>query len=181
MAGRASWLALLLPPAAAVAGPAHATVYMTVEAAQRQMFPAATGFAERSVDLSPQQRKAIARASGEHAPKTLQIWEAHQDSKRQGWFVLGRAIGKHDYITFAVALNPDGRIRSVEILEYRETYGGEIRNPRWRKQFVGKGPDAELKLDRDIKNISGATLSCQHVTQGIKALLAAVDLLFVNS
>ena len=68
-------------------------------------------------------------------------------------------------------------VRGLEVLDYRETYGGEIRNPRWRQQFVGKRPGAALKLDGDIKNISGATLSSRHVTDGVRRLLATYDLL----
>ena len=51
---------------------------------------------------------------------------------------------------------------------YRETYGYEIRNDKWRAQFVGKNANSKLKLDDDIKNISGATLSCRHITDGVK-------------
>ena len=41
----------------------------------------------------------------------------------------------------------------------------------WRRQFAGKTARDPLKLDQDIRNISGATLSCRHVTDGIKRLL----------
>ena len=41
----------------------------------------------------------------------------------------------------------------------------------WRAQFVGKRADAPLKLGADIKNISGATLSSKHITDGVKRLL----------
>jgi Na+-transporting NADH:ubiquinone oxidoreductase subunit NqrC len=60
----------------------------------------------------------------------------------------------------------------VEILEYREAYGGEVRGEGWRKQFVGRSHADPVQISRDIKNISGATLSCQHVTDGIRRLLA---------
>ena len=33
-------------------------------------------------------------------------------------------------------------------MDYRETYGGEVRNPKWRAQFIGKTKDAPLKLDQ---------------------------------
>jgi Na+-transporting NADH:ubiquinone oxidoreductase subunit NqrC len=59
----------------------------------------------------------------------------------------------------------------LEILTYRESYGHEIQNARWRAQFTGKNADTHLKLDRNIKNISGATLSCAHVTDGVNRLL----------
>jgi Na+-translocating ferredoxin:NAD+ oxidoreductase RnfG subunit len=47
---------------------------------------------------------------------------------------------------------------------------------KWRAQFVGKTSKSTLKLDSDIKNISGATLSCRHITDGVKRLLAFYEI-----
>jgi FMN-binding protein len=43
------------------------------------------------------------------------------------------------------------------------------------EQFVGKTASAPLKLDADIRNISGATLSSRHVTEGVRRLLATYE------
>ena len=48
----------------------------------------------------------------------------------------------------------------------------EIREALWRAQFIGKRHGAQLALTKDIQNISGATLSCRHITDGVKRLLA---------
>ena len=45
-----------------------------------------------------------------------------------------------------------------------------------RAQFVGKNVSAPLKLSQDIKNISGATLSCRHITDGVKRILATYEI-----
>lgn len=176
MAKSAPWF-IVLPAAIVAAAPAHGTVYLTLEGAQRAMFPRASDFQERSVTLNKAQRAAVSRAAGFAAPKQLRIWDVRQNGQRIGWFMLDRVLGKHDYITYALAIDPAGRVQKVEVLEYRETYGDEIRNENWRRQFIGKTSQSELKLGRDIKNISGATLSSLHVTQGVKRLLAAFDLL----
>jgi FMN-binding domain len=81
-------------------------------------------------------------------------------------------IGKHLVIDYAVALEPDGRVRQVEILEYRESYGGEITAQSWLDQFVGMTGLDPIALDRDIRSISGATLSSRHMTEGVKRILA---------
>ena len=78
---------------------------------------------------------------------------------------------------FDTLISPEGKVLGIEILEYRESYGYEIRNPKWRKQFVGKKPNEPLRLNHDIYNISGATMSCRHVTEGTKRVLATFDLL----
>jgi Na+-transporting NADH:ubiquinone oxidoreductase subunit NqrC len=59
---------------------------------------------------------------------------------------------------------------------YRESYGEQVRNPAWRAQFTGKRHGATLALTKDIKNISGATLSSSHITDGVKRLLATYAL-----
>ena len=92
-----------------------------------------------------------------------------------GWFIVDEVVGKHEYITYAVGLSAAGAVQGIEIMDYRETYGGEVRNPKWRAQFAGKTKDATLQLDKDIKNISGATLSSRHITDGVRRLLAFHD------
>src|SRR5437762_3184999 len=168
MMRRRAFIRLL--PLAALAMPAavHAMVYLTVEQAQSAMFPHQS-LTPAFRQLQPAEIAAIKRASGA-APlsKDLRAWKT-QDG---GWFIVDRVVGKHEFITYAVALTRDGAVRSVEILEYRETYGGEVRNPNWRQQFVGKRFGAPLQLDKDIKNISGATLSSRHVTDAVRRLLA---------
>lgn len=178
----ARWYRII--PAATVAiapVPAAATVYLTIPAAQQALFPGAR-FVEHPLALSDAQRKAIARAA--RAPgydKVQRVWEVRSGSGRIGWFMVDRVIGKHEFITYALALGTDGTVRGVEILEYRETYGGEIRNPKWRQQFVGKRPGSQLQLDKDIKNISGATLSSRHVTDGVRRLLVTYQMLLANA
>ena len=46
-----------------------------------------------------------------------------------------------------------------------------MRELKWRNQFVGKTAASALEVGTDIGNISGATLSVRHVTDGIKRLL----------
>lgn len=165
---RRSWVRLLPIAALALPGSVHATVYLTVDQAQSAMFPRQR-LTPAFRQLQPGEIAAIKKASGV-APlsKDLRAWRS-QDG---GWFIVDRVIGKHEFITYAVALTPDGAVRSVEILEYRETYGGEIRNANWRQQFVGKRFGSPLQLGKDVKNISGATLSSRHVTDGVRRLVA---------
>jgi Na+-transporting NADH:ubiquinone oxidoreductase subunit NqrC len=168
-------------PAAIAPAPVLATVYLSVEQAQQAMFPGSR-FVAHDLVFTPDQRKAIASASHVGSFDNMQhVWDVRQGNSRAGWLIVDRVIGKHDYITYAVALTPDGAVKRVEILEYRETYGGEIRNPAWRQQFVGKRFGAQLQLDKDIKNISGATLSSRHVTDGIRRLLVTYQLLLRNA
>jgi hypothetical protein len=55
-------------------------------------------------------------------------------------------------------------------MSYRESHGGEIRNAAWRRQFERRSDGARLRNAIDIRNIAGATLSCEHVTAGVRYL-----------
>lgn len=168
------WLlvpAVIIP--AVASAPAYAVQYMNVEQAQKMLFPAADGFEVKPLSLTPEQKKAIEDSSGVRVRSgEVKAWRATQGGKSMGWFLLDEVYGKHEFITYAVAIGLDGAVKGVEILDYRETHGGEVNNAKWRAQFVGKKAGDTLKLDEDIKNISGATLSCKHVTDGVKRLLA---------
>jgi Na+-translocating ferredoxin:NAD+ oxidoreductase RnfG subunit len=85
--------------------------------------------------------------------------------------VVERVVGKHEFITVAVGINPNGTVKGIEIMDYRESYGYEVREASWRAQFVGKSASSPLQLSSDIKNTSGATLSSKHVTEGVKRVL----------
>jgi hypothetical protein len=156
-------------PAGLVAVPAfhaaQATQYMSVEEAQRAAFADASAFhAKPALDAS------VASALG--APGwSPAIWQVDGASGPLGWFFVDRVLGKSELITYAVALDTAGAVKSIEILDYRESHGSEVRLAAWRKQFVGKTAKDDVALDRDIKNISGATLSSRHVTEGVHRLL----------
>jgi len=149
-----------------------AAQYMSLEQAQALIFPNAKEFVAAPVNLTPDQVARIERQSGVsvRSPEQ-QVWHARADGKLLGWFIVDRVIGKHELITYAAGINLEGSLRQFQILEYRESYGSQIRFPSWRDQFVGKTAADKVELDTDIVNISGATMSCRHVTEGIKRLL----------
>jgi len=89
-----------------------------------------------------------------------------------GHVAVDDVIGKYELISYAVALYPDASVKQVEILDYRESHGHEIRNTAWRRQFVGKTVQNGIHPGEDIANISGATLSCTHVTDGVRRIAA---------
>jgi hypothetical protein len=161
-------------PLAAVTTSAFATTYLSVEQAQQAIFPGAT-LTEASVTLTDAQKQQVEQKAG--VPVTRREIKAWRVSGG-GLFIVDEVIGKHDLITYAVGFAPDGGVKQVEILDYRESYGYEVRNPNWRRQFVGKTAADPLKLDQDIRNISGATLSCRHVTEGVKRLAATYAVAF---
>ena len=57
-----------------------------------------------------------------------------------GWFIADEVVGKHEFIPFAVALDDQGAVKGIEILEYREAYGGQIRDANCASSLSAGGP-----------------------------------------
>ncbi len=148
------------------------TAWIWLDQAQQAIFPGAK-MTQAFVALTEQQRKEIERRTGVSVRfDEVRLWRVADG----GWFIVDEVVGKHEFITYAIGLNPDGSVKQIEIMDYRESYGYEIRNVEWRNQFVGKTAAAPLKLEGDIRNVSGATLSCRHVTDGVKRVLATYEI-----
>lgn len=155
---------------------AQAKVYLSIEQAQKLMFGSAT-YTHRPIVISDEvQEKMRSASSVSHPFASHRIWR----TSAGGWFIVDEVVGKHEMITYAVGIAPDGAVKQIEILEYRESYGYEVAQDNWRSQFVGKTATSTLKLNKDIQNISGATLSAKHLTDGVKRLLVMHELVLKN-
>ncbi|WHZ11289.1 MAG: putative FMN-binding protein [Burkholderiaceae bacterium] len=175
--------AIVVGVAAAAPIVVYATDYLTLAQAQKLMFPDASQFASQApVLLTQAQATRVAGATG-GSVNTSQ-WRVAtaqaSDGRVLGYVVADAVIGKFQLINYAVAFAPDGAIRDVEILSYREEHGGEVRTAAWRKQFAGKTGASPIRIDDDIRNISGATLSCTHLTDGIGRLARYVQAVLVG-
>ena len=157
--------------AAAVPAVVWAATYSTADEAARRSFKSATAFADVLVAPSPDDAAALA-APGSPPHGALRTIEARQGDTVLGRVIVDSVVGKFELIDYAVALDPAGKVLAVEILTYREGHGSEVRMTSWRNQFVGKSAADPVHIGSDISNISGATLSCTHVTDGVHRLVA---------
>ena len=167
LASVAGGFMLLVPPS-------EARVYMTPGEAAK-LFWGSQKLVPISLTLTRKQRNEIKEASGVAVRGSkMAVWKTESG----GWFVLDSVIGKHEYIDYAVALESNGSVKAIEILVYREGYGDAVVNERWRAQFYNKDPSRLLTHGREIMNISGATLSCRHITDGINRLTTMWGMVF---
>lgn len=149
----------------------YAETYLTVDQAKKVLWADAS-LHKIPVTLSKEERKSIAKSSKTRVDRSeMHVWKTRDG----GWFIVDQVVGKHEMIDIAVALTQEGTVKGIEVLTYRETYGGEIRHPKWLAQFLGRDHTEHLKLDKQIQNISGATLSCRHITDGVNRLTHTWD------
>ena len=158
-------LLLLLGPAVTVS--AFAEVYMSAEQAASIFFPKQS-FKKSAAVLTDEEKKIIEQLS--KLPVKSKTLNALTSPESNAVFI-DQVIGKHELITYAVGISKEAKVVGVEILEYRESYGHQVRREAWRRQFIGKNKTSELELNKDIKNLSGATLSSAHITEGVRRLV----------
>ena len=155
---------------------AHAKIYVSVEQAQKTLIPNKALVKNPIIITDELQDKMRSASSIRHLFQGDRIWKAADGS----WFIVDEVVGKHEMITYAVALSPSGAVTGIEILEYVESYGYEVAEAQWRKQFIGKTATDPIKLNQDIQNIGGATLSCKHLTDGVKRVAVLYDIALKN-
>lgn len=156
---------------------AYATTFLDIEQAQKLLLPQATSFEPVTLTADAALVAELGAVSRGPLPRGFapQAWVGMADGKRVGWVLSDHVIGKYELIDYAAGFGADGTMTGIEILVYRESHGAEIRTPGWRRQFVGrKGPD-QLRFGDDIRSISGATMSCEHVTEGAQRLSVVVQ------
>lgn len=98
------------------------------------------------------------------------IWKVIENDSLVAVALLDNVTGKSMPITFLTIFSTGGEIIYTRVIKYRESIGGEIENVQWLEQFIGKNITNEFKVGREIDAISGATISVNAITRGIKKL-----------
>lgn len=155
------------------AAPAFAAVYLEPAQARAALWPAAARFEPVALDLDAAALARIGERAGTRvharfAPKVERAADA--TGVPLGWVVFDAVVGKFELIDYAVGLDAQGTVTGVEVLVYRESHGAEIRNAAWRRQFVGRRGPERMRFEDEIRNLSGATLSCRHLTEGVQRI-----------
>jgi len=154
----------------------HSKIFVSIEQAQKLIF-GQTVLTLSPVVLNEETRKKMKDASSvSHPFDSTHMWRTDKGE----WFIVDEVVGKHEMITYAVGINADGSVKQIEILQYRESYGHEVAQTEWLNQFVGKTAESNMKLNKDVTNISGATLSAKHLTDGVKRVLVMYELALKN-
>jgi electron transport complex protein RnfG len=142
-----------------------------LESAAASIYGAGSVTHEMPLSLTDADMSALGRINGGmHAWDKVQVFRIAKDGGSGGVFMVDNVKGKSRPITYAVAFDSHGNILGIEILVYRESHGGEVRSESFRNQFAGKKHGDAIAVGRDIRNISGATISSRSVTNGAHAL-----------
>lgn len=169
--------AFFLAAALFVMAPAVAEAQNLTEklhAALKRVFGESAQITTGVATLTDQQVAEIKKTSGFLYGRTVNYHAVAVGGKRVGYAIVDEVKGKAKMITYTLIVDNNLVVKDLEVLAYREPYGGEIQYDSFRRQFRGKGTRDQLKVGVDIRNVSGATISTNAVTGGTRKLLAVL-------
>ncbi|GKS57407.1 hypothetical protein YTPLAS18_09340 [Nitrospira sp.] len=154
----------------------HAEVYLTEEDALHLIFKNSDRIRTETIRLNPEQKHQIEERIGWKFPEQgFEIFIAQTGNRIDGYAVIQNTIGKHKPMTYMVAADAQGECLAVELLVFREARGSEVRTKRFNVQYEGKTVFDPIRINKDIINISGATMSVRSMSAGVKRVLVLID------
>lgn len=156
---------------------------MTVEEALRTLFPEAQNIETHIQTLSDEQMKIIEESAGvslnpDYERKFRFFIAKNENGSIAGYAGEDAVPGKWGPIHYMLAIDPDGRIRDVIVLEYQEKRGRPVAENRFIKQFRKKTVEDDLKIMRDIRGVTGASISSNGMTNGIRKMMHIYEMFY---
>lgn len=167
---------MVISPARAETPEHYEQIYLTQDQALRVAIPDADKVTPRPVTPTAEERKQIERRLGRKLEESSYVFhEGTRGGKTVGYALVVDELGKYYPITFIVGIKPDGEIREVAVMVYRERRGDAVRRGRFLNQFDGKTLADPLMVNRDITHLTGATVSSWSIAAGVKKALAVFE------
>lgn len=154
----------------------HAEVFMTEEEAVKVMLPKSQQVRKELLRLTQRQKDLIEQRIGWKFPEdSFEVYIGETGGKIDGYAMVHNTIGKHKHMTYMVGVDALGSCTDVELLVFRESKGSEVARKRFNVQYEGKTVYDPIRINKDIINISGATMSVRSLSAGVKRVLVLID------
>ncbi len=153
-----------------------AEVFLTEENAVKLMFPKSERIKKELLRIPTDKKMTIEERIGWKFPEdAFDVYIGETGTQVDGYALVQHTIGKHKPMTYMVGVDARGHVSNVELLVFREARGSEVRTKRFNVQYEGKTVLDPVRINKDIINISGATMSVRSMSAGIKRVLVLVD------
>lgn len=154
----------------------HADMFLTEDEAVKIMLPKSERIRQDVIRLTPEKKNQIEERIGWKFPEeAFEVYIGETGTRVDGYAIVQNTIGKHKPMTYMVGVDGQGSISDIELLVFREARGSEVRQKRFNSQYEGKTVLDPVRINKDIINISGATMSVRSMSAGIKRVLVLVD------
>ncbi|MDP1770574.1 MAG: FMN-binding protein [Nitrospirota bacterium] len=150
--------------------------FMTEEDALKTVLPKSQQVRKELIRLTAEKKELIEQRIGWKFPEdSFELYIGQTGDKIDGYAMIHNTIGKYKPMTYMVGVDAKGTCTDVELLVFRDAKGSEVRTKRFNAQYDGKTVTDPIRINKDIINISGATMSVRSMSAGVKRVLVLVD------
>lgn len=167
-------LCLIVAAMALGPGSLRGQVLLTQEEALELAFPPPTEVERRSAFLDESQLTRIRRLAGDDVSVDQSV-VTHYVGRRGdqpagvAYFDVHRVRTMREVVM--VLVSPDATVERIEVLRFAEP-PEYMASGEWIAQLEGEALDPDLRLGRDIINMTGATLTSEALTRAARRVLA---------
>lgn len=108
------------------------------------------------------------------------LYAALHNGTPVGYAVIVAEVGKVKPITHIVGVTSKGTVGRVAVMIYRESHGADVAGQRFMRQYTGMSLEDAIRIDKDVINIAGSTLSAHAICRGVRKALAVVQVVFLD-
>jgi Na+-translocating ferredoxin:NAD+ oxidoreductase RnfG subunit len=160
----------------------YAFILLTEEQAMQEMFADVDDIVTETKEATPEQIAAMKDLMG----GKLALFTKGADAKvignkteftfyfgikggeRVSVSIIEKQPGKWGPIEYIINMNMEGEILNLAVMSFVEKRGKPIAKRMFLKQFIGKTIKDKFKVKRDIRPISGATISSRSACFAVK-------------
>ncbi|MFO0706912.1 MAG: FMN-binding protein [Nitrospira sp.] len=150
--------------------------FMTEEEAVKTILSKSQRVRKELIRLTQEKKEQIEQRIGWKFPEeSFELYIGETNDKIDGYAMIHNTIGKYKPMTYMVGVDPKGTCTDVELLVFRDAKGSEVGKKRFNSQYDGKNVADPIRINKDIINISGATMSVRSMSAGVKRVLVLID------
>lgn len=177
-----------------LAGLSQAVELLNKDQALKQVFPNVDQVTTETITLSPAEVAKIKGRlggqlvhfqTGSNSAKVNEtinytFYIGIKANKQVGVAVIEEQPGKWGPVDFIIAVSPaPAKVQSMAVMSYQEKRGRPIARNNFLDQYTGKGSSDPIALNKDIRAISGATISSECTCFAVKKVLALYEEAFL--
>ncbi len=154
----------------------HAEVFLSEEEAVKIILPQSERVRKEMLQLTQEKKDLIEQRIGWKFPEqAFEVYVGETGDTIDGYAMVHNTIGKHKHMTYMVGVDSNGACSDVELMVFREARGSEVGRKRFNVQYEGKTVLDPIRINKDIINITGATMSVRSISAGVKRVLVLID------
>lgn len=151
-------------------------VLMSREEALKTVYPDADSVERNSVFLSASLKEKIAKRSKTEVDSNIYtFYVARHNGEVLGYSLIDTHIIRTKTETILITINPNGAVKRIDVLAFYEPKD-YYPSKKWMGLFPNHKLDKNLRIGRDIPNMSGASLTSNALVAAVRKALALFEL-----